>query len=839
MSQYANQQQHYNGHSSSIPGASGGRGDLGPSSMAQHGQFRLPGGINPQQVAMLQQMAQARGQQGQNPQWSPQQLQMAMSAMQSQGGNGNTQALIQAAMKANSGQAGGGNQQGAPMQIGRHGAVGGQHGAVGGQQGNAHSQAMQQQRMPQLMQPQGNVSSPQQLQAMQARNANPNASSSTWQSQQLQPGSNMAPPPVPGSNQQNGSNYGPPHLAPQQLSLTPLQQQQYATQRNTMISNPQFQALLPQQQQQQLGIMTQHLMRTFAQQNMQSQQIQQVQPDTSYQQQQQLVQAQAQTLSGLAQHMAPNGPASSSSHRDPSPHAHSPTVRHPANTPPSNQPMYPNMAAQNNRAPSPSPSNHSHHSQQHHTPQPLTGRPLGSSSPMSAYPPTPQQGIAPPSHPAYYIGLNGGQNGQQQTNPQAGMAIQAMQQHAQNAQTMLQSGQLVGPSQGGTQNMSQQQHHQVASALGYMNNAGSSQSTTQNVRPVPVRPTLPNIHMSDFPFDWRLLPQISLLNDQKWRSEVQQRNPQLLAAVQSAAAMITSGSVRQEILQRMQQVVFHATRSQAGAVRPPQQPGQLPQQVQQQLGPAGLPGYLPNGQLSPQQLQALPPSEQQRLWAAQQAQGMPVPSQTFGNVRPPPPHLPPSMLPGSPSTSNMPNPSRRHSLSREKQSRERTPSQAAMPPPAWIRSHGTARPPLHTAIDVPAGPSPTPHTVPVKEWETALRLDLPITNISPLPVEEIDEATDPTFGGKLIPMTEKEKQQVGEWLENDKAYAKRMEEHKVKVKRKMMQWAANNDMDTPWWQVRKGEKYRPPGGRLSIIWPADKENMRARLTHKGRKQIRL
>jgi SWI/SNF-related matrix-associated actin-dependent regulator of chromatin subfamily B protein 1 len=809
--------------------------------MAQQGQqFRSQQGINPQQVAMLQQMAQARGQQGgQNPQWTPQQLQMAMSEMQAQGGNVNTQALIQAAMRASGGQVMTPTPQGnrTPDQMGQTGG--------GGQDAHGQAQAMQQQRMQHLMQQQGGAPSPQQREAMQGRTATPSISASTRPSQQpSQQSGNMPPPPKPGSGIQNGQiNYSQPQpAANQQLSLTPQQQQFFAAQRAQMIANPQFQQLQPQQQHQQLAFMTQHMIRTFAQQNAPGQQQQQQQQQQQRQQQQQLQYSQAnaqpfpggsgqqqhlqqaagQPLSSLPQHMAPPRPASAASQRAPSSHDSSPSMYHTASTPP--QPIYPTATPQHQSMPSLTTSTHSHQSHQHQTPRQQSIPPPNSSSPVSQ-PHTSQRGQPPQA-----IGVNGTLS--QQPNAKAPFALQAMQQHAQNAQTMLQSGQLTGPPQVDAQNVAAQKQQQVASSIGFMTGTAGNQAVMLNAgQGMPPRPPMPNINMSDFPFDWRLLPQISHLNDPKWQSEVQQRNPQLLAAVQSAAAMLNSGSVRQDVLQRMQQVLFHAARSQAAA-RPPQQVGQVSQQVQQQLAATGMPGYSQNGQLSQQQIQALPPAQQQRLWAMQQAQG-------YGGGRPPPPHLPPSLLPESPSNGTVPSAARRLSISNDAMPRERTPSHASMPPPAWIPSHGFARPPPHTAPDAPSSHSPSPHAVPVKLWESALRLDLPITNISPLPTNDIDESADSTFGGLLMPMSDQEKEQVQEWLQRDKGFAKEMEDHKRKMQKKWMKWAQNNDMDTPWWQVRKGEQYRQPVGRLSIIWPSDKANLRARSTHRGRKEFRL
>ena len=818
---------YYAGPSSSVPGASSGRGNPGPSSMAQQGQQPRPQhGINSQQIAMLQQMAQARGQQqGQNPQWTPHQLQLAMNAMQhSQGGNTQAQALIHAAMLANGGQGMGTGQQGQRPQDQPAQEGGGAQQGIGPAQ--AEAQAMQQQRIQQLIQQQGKPLSSQQLHALQGKMGTPSSSTAMRPPQQ---GGNIVPHLNFGSNPQPGQNsYGPPQSAPTtQLSLTSQQQQQFAAQRAHMMASLQFQQLQPQQQQQQLAILTQHMMRAFMMQNGQAQQQanqqQYSQPMVHSQggtgPRQHQMQAQGQSLSSLPQKSALPRSASLASHRAPSPHPPSPAGHHTSSSP---LQLYLGATSHLSNASSFSASNSSHQNQQHNASSQQITPPLNASSPTSQL----QTGThGRPTQPGGVYGFNGVSisNAQQQLNPQADLST--MKQHAQNAQTMLQNGQLTGgPSRGGLQNMTPQLQQQVAPTIGFVSGTVENHATVQNARSgVATRPPLPNINMSDFPFDWRLLAQINHLNDPKWRSEVKLRNPQLLAAVQSAAQAITAGSIPQDVLNRMQQVVFHAARSQA-ALRPLQQ-------IQQQLGAGGISGFAQ----SEQQIQGLPIAQQQRLWAAQQAQGSTP--QGYGGVRPPPPHLPPSVLPESPSTNTMPLVGRRMSASNDSP-HERTPSQASMPPPAWIPSHTLSRPPPHTAPDGSSGPSPSPHAVPVKEWESAPRLDLPITDISPLPTQDIDETADPTFGGRLVPMSEKEKELVEGWLQRDKEFAKEMEEHKGKLQRKVSKWAASNDMETPWWQVRKGERHRSPQGRLSIIWPSDKANMRARSTHRGRKEIR-
>lgn len=131
---------------------------------------------------------------------------------------------------------------------------------------------------------------------------------------------------------------------------------------------------------------------------------------------------------------------------------------------------------------------------------------------------------------------------------------------------------------------------------------------------------------------------------------------------------------------------------------------------------------------------------------------------------------------------------------------------------------------------------PPASSVPVKEWESYLRLNLPITNITQLPDTELE---DPTFSGQLPDMSDEEKRQVKSWIEADEAYVKALPAHKEKVRAKMMKWARNNDMETPWWSLRKGEPAVVPRGRLKIVWPEDKLQQRGRTSHRNRSQIRL
>ena len=166
-----------------------------------------------------------------------------------------------------------------------------------------------------------------------------------------------------------------------------------------------------------------------------------------------------------------------------------------------------------------------------------------------------------------------------------------------------------------------------------------------------------------------------------------------------------------------------------------------------------------------------------------------------------------------------------------------TPVVANMPPPAWIPGQPTPTrqaPPESPRTAQPGTSAPLAHALPVKEWEGALRMDLPITAINPLP----EDGDDPTFGGKLPVMTEREKQDVAKWIEADKQYAAGMPARGKELQKKMFKWARNNDMDTPWWSVRKGERYHPPRQRLQILFPQDKELQRLRRSHKEHRHLK-
>ena len=454
-----------------------------------------------------------------------------------------------------------------------------------------------------------------------------------------------------------------------------------------------------------------------------------------------------------------------------------------------------------------------------------------------------------------------------------------MQQHAQNVQSMLSSGQLqpggmgLPPGQPGQpghpnqishpghmgsmpappmpmsfQNLSQQQQQQLGSAMNIFNAAaaqgrpppGSAAPTPpggpgmppgmagqgppgqtqlgpgQGPMPHPgPPPPMPQINTSDFPFDWRVLPQTQHVRNPEWKGMMQQRNPQGLAAVEQAFEMISSGSVRPETLNRMQQLVgwskAMAGWHQMNQIWMAQNPGVPP--------PAGLgpgPGGAPGQGQGPESMQVRPPGfrppppQQQR---STHVQPSPVVDPHTQHGRPrsaagPPGQTPPSGPHAPPGAAIRPD----------------------MHPTTWVPGQPQDTPTLQTAVP------PAPPAIPVKDWEGHLHMHIPITDITRLPDETPD---DPTFGGLLPPLDERAQKEMKAYMDKDLEYAKGLEKVKEGVKKRMIGWAKRSDMETPWWDLRKGERPPMPKGRLTIIWPGDKVNHRAKTSHRGRREIRF
>jgi SWI/SNF-related matrix-associated actin-dependent regulator of chromatin subfamily B protein 1 len=160
-----------------------------------------------------------------------------------------------------------------------------------------------------------------------------------------------------------------------------------------------------------------------------------------------------------------------------------------------------------------------------------------------------------------------------------------------------------------------------------------------------------------------------------------------------------------------------------------------------------------------------------------------------------------------------------------------------MPPPAFIPAHGA--PPVRPPAEAQQAPPPQQSTsgLPVKEWEGALRLDVPTTAINPLPIDEFDEREDPTFGGKLPPMTDLEKNEVKTWLAKDIKFATGIIDQRKKTHLRMQAWSEVEERQTQWWMMRKGEARPRVPKHVNIIYPADKALQR--LKARKRKEIRF
>lgn len=450
------------------------------------------------------------------------------------------------------------------------------------------------------------------------------------------------------------------------------------------------------------------------------------------------------------------------------------------NTPPPNQ--YQHQQPPNTN--SPAPSAHSQAPSSYPTPQIHAQPPPHSQSPLANHQtgPSPLHQSTPDmknrtktSRQSQEVAYTPGYTIQQQQQMAAAMNIfgQAVQAQGQGPA----SAPAPAPPQAQTQPQSQTQpqpsHSQGESVRPpVQNNNGMG---TGMVRPPPSSP-FPGMNPAEFPFDYRIIPALAHASNPRWQADVGAKNPQFAQAVNQAQQMINDGVVSPDTLQKMHQ--FHATITKMSQGRPLPSTGNTPfPSHMSQPSPAG-PGNRRD---------------------------------SSGTVRPPPP---PHTVPESPAED-------RPSSSRGKVS---TPTEN-MPPPAWIPGQPTPnRPP-------PTESRPHVNSLPVKEWEGHIRLDLPITQISTLP----EETDDPTFDGKLPSMSEEEVKSVLEWMEADKSYAGGMVDRKKAVQKKMFKWARNNDIDTPWWSVRKGERYMPPRTRLQIIFPRDKDVQRMRKSHKGRR----
>lgn len=441
--------------------------------------------------------------------------------------------------------------------------------------------------------------------------------------------------------------------------------------------------------------------------------------------------------------------------------------------------------------------------------------------------------------------------------PQAA-AIAALQAQAQNVQ-MMQGGPAAGHGgpgpqaagfppgialppgmpPGALQNMTPQQQMRMAQAMMFQQQQQQAQQPPQQQQPqppqqgpTPMRPGMPplppgirpppGINPNEFPFDARLLPHLPHAHDPRWREEWQQRNPRLVQEVQSIAQRIQSGEIRPEMVQRMQQFVLYMqrlgqSRGQGPSGPPPQGPPGMPQLQNQPMAGMGGPIRPPVSQVDGAGSPGSMPSAQQ--------QAFPPPG-IATKVRPPG-----SGAPGAPES---PSPVTSGILARRQSNK---PEKRNMPPPTFIPSHGGAvRPP---PAEQPPTPQAAPNALPVREWEGKLRTDIPVTGIMSLPVNEIDESEDPTFGGKLPALSDREKADVKAWLAADINFAETFQEKRKKTSGvKVQRWMENEEKCTPWWMMRRGETPpRRPSSNINVIYPQEKAAQRHRA--RKRREIRF
>lgn len=470
-----------------------------------------------------------------------------------------------------------------------------------------------------------------------------------------------------------------------------------------------------------------------------------------------------------------------------------------AGTPPpvmSNNQFMPNQPPPHTS--SPAPSAHSQHMPAQQQPPPH------SASPLSA------QHTGPSPHPPSAVDVNG------QTSQARPPPTPQSQGHVQPP--------VLPPGAGG---WTSQQQQQMAAAMNIFGQAAQAQGQGPNGSPAvrPPQPSQPNniptatppnmgmgrppsmsamagINPAEFPFDARLMPVLRHAADPRWQNDMRTKNPALLQAVNAAQGMINGGHVRPETLNKMHQ--FYLATNSMMQPRPPPGPGGYPPQGQT---PGQQQQFMPGGQGG-----AGPAAAGSSLAHDRRSSG--EPSNVSGAARASQP------VPESPAAGT----------GRNRDIKAGTPIAPNMPPPAWIPSQPTL------TRDHPGPFPPMPHNIPVREWEGALRIDLPITAMTLLP--EDTEEQDPTFAGKLPPMSEKEQKDVAGWLKADKQFAAGQQDRNKSLQKKVFKWALNNDIDTPWWAVRKGERYQPPRRQLQVIWPADKENLKRQRSHKGRRLIK-
>lgn len=125
-----------------------------------------------------------------------------------------------------------------------------------------------------------------------------------------------------------------------------------------------------------------------------------------------------------------------------------------------------------------------------------------------------------------------------------------------------------------------------------------------------------------------------------------------------------------------------------------------------------------------------------------------------------------------------------------------------------------------TSPATPGSSRPAVAPPPMEEWQRCLPTLARLTSIAPLP-RDIDERTDPTFGGALPELTEAELHQYRTWLDKDIEYTRTLEAHSARMAQMTGEWLEKG-VRPAWWQMDlRGE--RPPlVERMSIVWPIEK-----------------
>ncbi len=297
------------------------------------------------------------------------------------------------------------------------------------------------------------------------------------------------------------------------------------------------------------------------------------------------------------------------------------------------------------------------------------------------------------------------------------------------------------------------------------------------------------------------------------------KQPAILAAARNAAEKMARGEVRGEMLQRMQAVLFGNAQAQAQAQALASRLGRSGSQSQ----PGGMQGLPQVGSIQgPGQGQGPGPGQgvggaqpgQQPMMGVQssnQSPGSQTPSSQRWSQPPPTPsiHSPHTALPPQQQQQflqTQPDSPVSHSRRKDKS--------ATMAPPSWIPSHlapGPGTPvsgsPSANILDSRGGEesrstltsSSSSSRIPIKEWESHLRQDMPVTKITPLPISSTKSSTatsgdvkvieeeeeDPTFGGLLPKLSEKEIQFIADSLKADVGFYEREKSNRKKIQKRI------------------------------------------------------